>query len=165
MIYVTVGTHIKASFDRLLRSMDALAPGLGEPVFAQIGPTDYRPRNMEHAAFLPYAEAERRIREASLVVSHAGIGTTLLARRHGVRLVLVPRSAALGEHFNDHQTEIAERLRGRPGIRVVRDLAELEKAVRGLLAEPPPSLAAWGKGRDAIAAEIRSFLGVGPVAG
>lgn len=164
MIYVTVGTLRMAAFDRLLREMDEIAKDLTEPVFAQIGPTDFTPCHMQSARYLPYVEAMRRIREAKLVVSHAGIGTTLLARCYGIRIVLLPRRARLGEHYNDHQMEIAEQLRGRPGVRVVVDQSQLRGAILALLAEPRPDTASFGKGLDGIETAIRAFLNMPPCA-
>lgn len=35
MILATVGMQL--GFDRLIKAMDALAPGLGQPVIAQVG--------------------------------------------------------------------------------------------------------------------------------
>jgi len=162
MIYVTVGTHMVATFDRLLAAMDEIAKDLSEPVFAQIGPTSFIPQHMQSADYLPYGEAMRRLREATLIISHAGIGTTLLARRYGKRLILVPRAASLGEHFNDHQVEIARRLEGRPGVRVVPNPADLKSAVLELLAESPPSSSDWGNGLNMITARIRTFLNLPP---
>ena len=51
MILVTVGAQMP--FDRMTRAVDAWAGERGRTdVFAQIGPTDFIPQNIEWTAFL-----------------------------------------------------------------------------------------------------------------
>ena len=99
MILVTTGTQLP--FDRLIMAIDELAPSLNEPVFAQIGVSGYRPRNIEWTAKLHPAQFDERMRAASLVVSHAGIGTILRAKRYGKPIILFPRQVIHGD-FNPH---------------------------------------------------------------
>jgi len=132
VILVTVGMQL--GFDRLIRAMDALAPGLGAPVIAQVGKGAYRPINMDARISIAPGEFERLVQHARLIVSHAGIGTVLTAARFGKPLVLVPRRAALGEHRNDHQLATVRQLAGRPGIVVAEDEADLGGAIAAGLA-------------------------------
>lgn len=119
MIYVTVGNHDQP-FDRLLTAMDRLAAELGEEVVMQTGVSRYQPQHAKGEPFFPHGKAEEMIRAATVVVAHAGIGTVIACRAHGTPLVICPRRAANGEHFNDHQLEIATELikNPRPGIAV-----------------------------------------------
>lgn len=123
MIIVTVGMQL--GFDRLIEAMDALAPGLGMPVIAQTGKGSYRPRNMEARVKIAPSEFEALVGNASLIVSHAGIGTVLTAARCRKPILLMPRRADLGEHRNDHQLATVGKLAGRPGILVAADENEL----------------------------------------
>ncbi len=123
MILVTVGTQLP--FDRLIQIMDELAPTLGQPVFAQIGTSSYRPANVDYSETIDPRDFDQRFRSASVIVAHAGIGTVLTAQRHGKPIILFPRRAALGEHRNDHQLATCAQLKGRPGIYVANDKAEL----------------------------------------
>lgn len=119
MILVTTGTQLP--FDRLIMAIDELAPSLNEPVFAQIGVSGYRPRNIEWTAKLHPAQFDERMRAASLVVSHAGIGTILRAKRYGKPIILFPRQVIHGEQRNDHQLATCAQLAGEPGIYIARD--------------------------------------------
>lgn len=126
MILVTVGTQLP--FDRLIRAIDQIAPTLDEPVFAQVGKTDYVPKNMEWAPAIAPADFERQFAAASRVVAHAGIGGILTARRLGKPVILFPRRAEFGEHRNDHQLATAQHLADGRTILVAwteDDLAEL----------------------------------------
>lgn len=134
MILVTVGMQL--GFDRLIAAMDRLAPSLGQPVIAQVGKGGYSPANMDTRISIAPAEFEALVAQASLIVSHAGIGTVLTAARMGKPVVLVPRRASLGEHRNDHQLATVRQLAGRPGIVVAEDESDLAPAIaRGLALE------------------------------
>lgn len=123
MIVVTVGMQL--GFDRLIKAMDVLAPGLGTPVIAQTGMGTYRPQHMEARVKIAPSEFEALVGQARLVVAHAGIGTVLTTARCAKPIVLMPRRADLGEHRNDHQQATARKLAGRPGILVAMDESEL----------------------------------------
>lgn len=108
MIFVTVGTQLP--FDRLVHTVDQWAGTQGrEDVFAQTGDTTHPPRFIEHVPHLEPATFQSYFDEASVIVSHAGIGTILSALELGKPLLIVPRRAELGEHRNDHQLATAER--------------------------------------------------------
>ena len=85
------------------------------------------------------------MREADVVVAHAGVGAALAACEVGRCPVLVPRRSAHGEHIDDHQTQIADELSGR-GIAISVDVAALstgdlaKAACRSVTtkADPPP---------------------------
>lgn len=123
MILVTVGMQL--GFDRLIEAMDQLAPDLGQPVIAQTGQGTYVPQHMDARAKIAPADFETLMRDAQLIVSHAGIGTVLTAARVGKPVLLMPRRAGLGEHRNDHQLATARSLQGRAGILIAMDESEL----------------------------------------
>jgi len=165
MIYVTVGTHRHASFDRLLAAVDAAAADLEQPVFAQIGPSGFVPKHMKYEAFLDYADAENHICRADLVIAHAGMGVILQCRHHGVRLIVAPRRRSMKEHFNDHQVETCARLTNLQGVRVLHDMRDLRAVIDEILAAPAPDPVADNPGADAIGAAIREFLSMPPLPG
>lgn len=132
MILLTVGMQL--GFDRLVASMDAITPSLGQPVIAQTGIGTYPPQHMQaQHAFSP-EEFEALAAQADLIVAHAGIGSVLTARRHNIPIVLVPRRVDLGEHRNDHQLATAAQLRGREMIFVADTEDDLPYAIRLALA-------------------------------
>ena len=108
MIFVTVGTQLP--FDRLVRSVDDWASSGKHEVFAQIGPSPYRPKHMAWARFVEADECRRRFESASVIVAHAGMGSLITALELGKPIVVMPRRADLGEHRNDHQLATARRL-------------------------------------------------------
>jgi UDP-N-acetylglucosamine transferase subunit ALG13 len=123
MIFLTIGTQLP--FDRLVNSMDEIAPRLDEKVFGQVGPAGFRPVNMEWSAMLDHDAFEERFGGASVIVSHAGIGTILAAQKFGKPLVIMPRLARFGEHRNDHQLATAEQVGRKRGIYVVSNADDL----------------------------------------
>ncbi|MBU7580279.1 MAG: glucuronosyltransferase [Porphyrobacter sp.] len=135
MILVTVGMQL--GFDRLIKAMDRLAPELGQPVIAQTGKGTYTPQHMEARARIAPGEFQGLMQEATLIVSHAGIGTVLTAARVGKPVLLMPRREDLGEHRNDHQLATARSLVGRPGILIAMDESELaDRVAEGLQSGP-----------------------------
>jgi UDP-N-acetylglucosamine transferase subunit ALG13 len=124
VIFVTVGTQLP--FDRMIQAVDAWAGSTGgRDVFAQIGPSSYTPRHIEHEAFISPAECRERMREADAIVAHAGMGTILGALQIGKPLLVMPRHAARGEHRNDHQIATAQRFAQLGQVVVASDEDEL----------------------------------------
>ncbi len=125
MIFVTVGEQLP--FDRLIKAVDDFAPQLPDKVFAQIGNTKWKPRNIDYAWFLDPLSYEAKFREAELIVAHAGMGTIITALELSKRLIAMPRQAIYREHRNDHQLATAERFAKLGYIHVVRDEGELRE--------------------------------------
>jgi UDP-N-acetylglucosamine transferase subunit ALG13 len=96
MIFVAVGT---TDFDALIIKMDEVAPCLSEPVVMQIGDGQYIPKNAEYFRFAP--SLEPYYDEASLVVSHGGLGITTEALAKGKKLVGVENISLHGGHQVD----------------------------------------------------------------
>ncbi|MCR9180351.1 glycosyltransferase [Erythrobacter sanguineus] len=151
MIIVTVGMQL--GFDRLIKAMDALAPGLGMPIIAQTGKGTYRPRNMDARDKIAPAEFEALVEQSRLIVSHAGIGTVLTAARCARPIILMPRRAGLGEHRNDHQMATVGKLAERPGILVADNESELGQRIAEGLA-----LANWSAAQSPTARQLHGAL-------
>lgn len=152
MILVTTGTQLP--FDRLIVAVDEIAPSLDEPVFAQIGEAGYRPRNIEWTANLHPVQFDEKVRASSLLVSHAGIGTILRARKHGKPIILFPRQLLHGEHRNDHQLATCAQLAGQQGIYIATDVPDLH----GLIARTdlqPASAGSSGGSRELLIERLR----------
>lgn len=118
-------------FDRLIRDMDRWtdAAGTEEEVFAQIGEGNYVPQHMRYVRRLSQPEFAATMAQAEMIVAHAGMGTVITAGRLGRPLVLLPRRYELGEHTTDHQIATANWLRGKPGIFVAEDGADLPSRI------------------------------------
>ncbi len=126
MILVTVGSSA-FPFDRLLRAVDALERN--EELVVQHGASGLRPDGARCVEFLPFDDLAALVRQARVVVTHAGVGSILLALSNGKRPIVVPRRKSFGETVDDHQLECARRF-GRDGlVTVVEDPALLAAAV------------------------------------
>ena len=141
VIFVTVGTS--QPFDRLVRAVDIWAQANEHrEIFAQIGRSRYVPQRIKTVQFLSPSEFHRSIDSSQLVVAHAGVGSMLSVLRAGKPLIVMPRSARLGEHINEHQIATAKRLAQKLSITVAEHEADLGRRLdeSELLRDPTPFL-------------------------
>jgi UDP-N-acetylglucosamine--N-acetylmuramyl-(pentapeptide) pyrophosphoryl-undecaprenol N-acetylglucosamine transferase len=130
-VVVTLGTHPRFTFPRLLNRLVDVLPSTVD-VLWQVGATtiDRMPAGARRQ--VPIAEMRQAMREADVVISHAGVGSALSAMQAGRRSLYVPRRRAHREHVDDHQVEMARELAGRSLV-VAREatdvtFADLEEA-------------------------------------
>jgi UDP-N-acetylglucosamine transferase subunit ALG13 len=98
-------------FDRMVRAVDGWAASRSrEDVFAQIGPTPWKPEHIKFAPFLDPPEFRKRVTEATAIVAHAGMGSIITALELGKPIVVMPRLGELRETRNDHQVATAKQL-------------------------------------------------------
>lgn len=121
----------------MVLALDEWAHGAGEPVVIQTGASQYQPRHAEWFRFDSPERIESLIRDARVVVTHAGAGSLLTALECGRSVLAVPRLASLGEHFDNHQVELCEALEQAGLIRVATELSDL---TRMLALEPLPAV-------------------------
>lgn len=76
----------------------------------QAGVTDYVHGGEQLQRWLPPADLRAAMREADVVIAHAGVGTVLAALGEGKVPVVLPRLEAQREHVDDHQVEVAAML-------------------------------------------------------
>jgi UDP-N-acetylglucosamine--N-acetylmuramyl-(pentapeptide) pyrophosphoryl-undecaprenol N-acetylglucosamine transferase len=156
--FVAVGTR-REPFDRLLELVDdavgaGLLPG---PVTAQSGHSRYAPRHYDAVAWLTPDQVEEAARRARFVVCHSGSGIIGAALRNGHRPLVLPRLRCNGEHVDDHQLQIAEKLE-EMGLAVALD-GPIEAAEVRAASAPLPEAARDGAPsvadalRDAVAGE------------
>jgi UDP-N-acetylglucosamine--N-acetylmuramyl-(pentapeptide) pyrophosphoryl-undecaprenol N-acetylglucosamine transferase len=109
--FVAVGSH-EAEFHRCLALVDAAASEgiLPGPVSAQVGHTRRVPPSFHADAWLDPDGMRAAVRDADVVVCHAGAGIVSAALRAGRRPIVVPRLGTQGEHVDDHQLELAAKL-------------------------------------------------------
>ncbi len=107
MIFVAVGTQF--SFNRLVQYMDEWVVTdentNSETVIAQVSDGDYQAKNIETQPFMDGEQYNKNIREASVFVSHAGMGNIISAREQQTPIIVINRQHKLGEHRNDHQAD------------------------------------------------------------
>ena len=120
MIFITLGSQ-KFQFNRLLKALDDLVEegAIQEEVFAQIGYSDYKPRNYEFKEFLDRDEFAEMEGKAEIVITNGGTGAIIGA----------PRLAKYGEHVDDHQLQLIEQFEKLNLICPCRKLENLRNAL------------------------------------
>jgi UDP-N-acetylglucosamine transferase subunit ALG13 len=148
MIFVSMGTS--DPFDRLLRAADRLSRG--EELVVQCGTSPFRPADATCFDFLPFEGVLELMRDARVVVTHAGVGSIMAARTVGKRPIVVPRLRRFGEAVDDHQVGLGRRLHAAGLVTLVEDADELPAAVAR---EQEFEQAAGG---GALVEELRGYL-------
>lgn len=126
-VVVTLGTMKTYGFRRALEAVCRVLPEILTPdaeVLWQVGVTDASGLPVEARVGVPAAELKAAVKEADLVVAHAGIGSCLTALDAGRCPVVLPRRQEHGEHVDNHQELIAHEL-DRRGLAVRRLPSEL----------------------------------------
>ena len=128
------------SFQRLLKALDRYIESgeIDGPVKAQIGYSEYSPRQYSYRRFFPPAEFRRLLQNAEVVVTHAGGGIISSCLQEGKKLVVVPRLKKFGEHANNHQMELAREIEEQGLAWVVYDTINLPVAIQETLRKEPP---------------------------
>jgi UDP-N-acetylglucosamine transferase subunit ALG13 len=151
-IVATVGT-CEYPFDRLVSAIDEV--GSTHDVLVQTGVSRVRPRFANGVPFMPFGALSSHMEHARVVVTHAGIGSILLAHAHGKRPIVVPRRHDLGEQVDDHQIGFARAMADEGQIVLVEDPADLRDAIErhsAELATPPAN------GDYPLADELRGYF-------
>jgi beta-1,4-N-acetylglucosaminyltransferase len=158
VIVVTTGTN-ETPFDRLVTAAGMLAGE--ERVVVQHGSSRLRPSGVELVDFLAFDELAELVEEARVVVTHAGVGSVMLALGRGKVPIVLPRLAAFGEAVDDHQATFGRRIATAGLVRFVEDVATLIEAVHDLR---PAAVSAFGDGRrGALHVELEEVIGTGGV--
>ncbi|MGB2570658.1 glycosyltransferase [Micromonospora citrea] len=118
-IVVALGTHERFGFPRLLARLVQVLPPEAE-ILWQVGSTEIPRMPAGARRQVPHAQMQQALREADVVVTHAGVGSALAAMRAGHRAIYVPRRRAHAEHVDDHQVEMAREL-DRRGLVLARE--------------------------------------------
>lgn len=128
MILVTVGSQ-KFQFNRLLKKIDELIEKriIKEKVFAQVGVSDYKPKNYEYVDFMSQDEFNKKMDECDLLISHAGTGVIVNAVKKEKKVIATPRLAKFGEHVDDHQIQLIQQFDELNFIEPLYDIEELEE--------------------------------------
>ena len=131
MILVTVGSQ-KFQFNRLLKKIDELIDEgiITGKVFAQIGVSNYIPKNYEYIDFMSQDEFSNKMNECDMVITHAGTGAIVNAVKKEKKVIAVARLAKYGEHVDDHQTQLIKEFEELNFIEPVYEIDDLEKAIK-----------------------------------
>jgi UDP-N-acetylglucosamine transferase subunit ALG13 len=130
LIFVCVGSR-EYQFNRLIKEIDnlILLGKITEPVFAQIGNSDYVPQHLEFQKFMSKADFERYQNSADIIITHGGTGSIIGALKLGKQVICVPRLYMYNEHSDDHQLQVSSVLNELGFIITVLDEKDLCKAI------------------------------------
>ena len=132
MIFLTLGTN--EPFDRLVMAMDNIAAVNRQiAIVGQLSTSSAKPRNFNVIGYLSPQDYYRYFDSASLIVSHAGMGTIISALERGKPIIVMPRKAALGENNSDHQIATAKKLADLKYVNVANDENELLQLIEKFL--------------------------------
>jgi len=136
LLFATVGATLP--FDRLVAAVAELKANgaITETVFVQTGEGGLAPDGIETVETLPFEAMLERLRRSDIVVCHGGTGSMITALRMGCRVVVMPRQFELGEHYDNHQSEITQAFVERGLIAVANSADELSVALATVRARP-----------------------------
>ena len=131
MILVTVGSQ-KFQFNRLLEKIDKLIDKniINDKVFAQIGSSDYKPKNYEYIDFMNQDEFNKKLDECDLLITHAGTGVIVNALKKEKKVIAIPRLSKYKEHVDDHQIQLIKQFDELNFIEPCYELDELEDKLK-----------------------------------
>lgn len=157
MIFVTVGSQ-KFQFNRLLIEIDKLIENksIMEKVFAQIGVSEYIPKNYEYTDFTTQDEFSEKIDEANLIITHGGTGVIVNALKKGKKVIAIPRLSKYGEHVDDHQIQLIKEFEEMNFIEPVYEIDELSNAIQEIKEK---KYNIYVSNTDKIIEDIEKFIG------
>ncbi len=138
-VVVTVGTS-RYGFPRLVNALRSTLPSSVEVTW-QIGSTPLDDPNIRAHNQMSQHDLAAAMRDADVVIAHAGVGTALEAMEAGHCPILVPRRMELGEHVDNHQFQVAAALSG-SGLSTLCEPEDITLEVlaaastRGIVASP-----------------------------
>lgn len=125
-LFVTLGTIEGYRFDSLVDAV--LDSGLADDrTVWQLGYTHRTDLPGDVSRFVSADEFAKHVRDADVVISHAGVGTILQLLDSGVFPVLATRRRDRNEHVDDHQAQIADMV-NRLGVGIASETPELDAA-------------------------------------
>ncbi len=143
LLLATVGATL--AFDRMSKAVVALkaSGAISESVVLQTGEGSavtagaHGADGLRIVESLPFAEMQALLREADIVICHGGTGSFITALRQGCRVIAMPRLFERGEHYDNHQFEIAEAFAARGLVEVALEASDLPAAIARAKAKVP----------------------------
>lgn len=130
MIFIILGSQ-KFQFNRLLKAVDlqVVQNKINDEIFAQIGASDYKPKNYNYKNFLNRDEFLEHISKADIVIAHGGTGAIVGALKQGKKVIAVPRLKKYGEHVDDHQLQLVREFNNLGLICMCSDCDQIWKTI------------------------------------
>lgn len=133
MIFVTLGSQ-KFQFNRLLIELDKLIKEgiIKDDVFAQIGYSDYIPKNYRYKEFLNREEFAEIIGCSDIVITHGGTGAIIGAVKQNKKVIAIPRLKEYDEHVDNHQEQIVEQFNNTGYIYGLSNVSGVAQAINSI---------------------------------
>lgn len=133
MIFVILGTQ-NFQFDRLLKELDKLVAEnkISDEIFAQIGYSNYKPKNYAYKDFIAANEFENNLKNSSLVIMHGSASTIVKLIKYQKKVIAIPRQKDLNEHVDDHQFQIVNSYEKLGFIKAVYNIEDLENTIKNI---------------------------------
>lgn len=133
MILVLLGTQHN-EFTRLIKEVEkCINTGtIKEKVIVQAGFTKYKSDKMEIFDMISNEELTKYVDEATLIITHGGVGSIIMALEKGKKVIAVPRLHEYGEHVNDHQRQIIKVFSEKKYLIGIENVDELEVAIKNI---------------------------------
>lgn len=130
MILVLLGTQ-NNSFHRLLEEVEKnINEGtINEEVIVQAGYTKFKSHKMRIIDLISKEQLEQFQEEASLIITHGGVGSIITSIKKGKKVIAVPRMHEYGEHVNNHQVQIVKNFDEQGYIIGIERVEDLKQAI------------------------------------
>lgn len=129
MIFVTLGTQDK-EFPRLLEAVEKL--NVQDEIIIQKGSTkfDSQKDNIKTYKFMSKTKMDQYMREADVIITHAGVGTIIAGLKLHKKMIVAARLKQYKEHVNDHQLQILDTFSKAGYIIPLEDFDKLEELIK-----------------------------------
>ena len=153
MIFILLGTQ-DSPFPRILKETEEAANvlNLTEDIYAQAGTTNYSSDRLVVNDYFLGQEYSQLIKDARLIITHGGAGILFKCIHLGKKIICQPRLADLGEHNDNHQLELVEKL-AQAGY-IYQAKGSILEAMKEIDSFTP----AVYQNQNTIAQEIQSFI-------
>ena len=97
----------------------------------QVGSTTFEnnKKNIEVYDFISLEKFNEYMKEARIVITHAGVGTIITGLKLNKKMIVAPRLCKYDEHVNDHQLQILETFAKGKYIIPLEDFTKLEEMI------------------------------------
>lgn len=134
-VLITIGSMVGCKFTRLFKIMDEFCEeGIldGSQVIAQTGCDDYQSYYYKTFDMISDEKFKQLIQDSDLIISHAGTGTVTSCLKKGKKVILFPRLAEFGEHYDNHQLDLCEIFQKAGYVMCAKNKEELRKCIRNI---------------------------------
>lgn len=97
----------------------------------QIGSTTFETNkeNIEIYDYISLEEFNTYMKEARIIITHAGVGTIIAGLKMNKKMIVAPRLKQYNEHVNDHQLQILKTFAKDKYIMALEDFSKLEELI------------------------------------